>query len=93
MDLIEYLAKTSILTANIVIGTLLIIFFSLKMLLKYTDIGTEKKKEKDKSDRIFNSKSEQTNKEDIGFIYKKPKIETSFGDRRIGEIDDNPTQT
>ena len=70
MDLIEYLAKTSILTANIVIGTLLIIFFSLKMLLKYTDIGTEKKKEKDKSDRIFNSKSEQISKEDIGFIYK-----------------------
>ena len=93
MDLIEYLAKTSILTANIVIGTSFIIFFSLKMLLKYTDIGIEKKKEKDKSDRIFNSKSEQINKEDIGFIYKKPKIETSFGDRRIGEIDDNPTQT
>ena len=63
------------------------------MLLKYTDIGIEKKKEKDKSDRIFNNKSEQMSKEDIGFIYKKPKIETSFGDRRIGEIDDNPTQT
>ena len=41
----------------------------------------------------MDSKSEQINKEDIGFIYKKPKIETSFGDRRIGEIDDNPTQT
>jgi len=92
-DLLEYLAKTSIVTANIVVGTLLIIFFTTKILLKYTDIGTNKKKDKDKSDRIFNSKSDSSSEEDLGFIYKKPTIETSFGDRRIGEIDGDATQT
>jgi hypothetical protein len=93
MDLLEYLAKTSIVTANIVVGGVVIIFFTTKILLKYTDIGTNKKKEKDKSDRIFNSKSDSDKEEDLGFIYKKPTIETSFGDRRIGEIDGDATQT
>ncbi len=93
MDLLEYLAKTSIVTANIVVGAVVIIFFTTKILLKYTDIGINKKKEKDKSDRIFNSKSDSTKEEDLGFIYKKPTIETSFGDNRIGEIDGDATQT
>ena len=93
MDLLEYLAKISIVTANIVVGGVVIIFFTTKILLKYTDIGINKKKEKDKSDRIFNSKSDSTKEEDLGFIYKKPKIETSFGDSRIGETDGDATQT
>ena len=93
MDLLEYLAKTSIVTANIVVGAVVIIFFTTKILLKYTDIGISKKKEKDKSDRVFNTKSDLVKEEDLGFIYKKPTIETSFGDRRIGEIDGDATQT
>tara|TARA_R100001377_G_scaffold19893_1_gene10423 strand:+ start:5229 stop:5474 length:246 start_codon:yes stop_codon:yes gene_type:complete len=80
-------------TANIVVGTIIIVFFTTKILLKYTDIGTNKKKDKDKSDRVFNTKSDSIKEEDLGFIYKKPKIETSFGDRRIGEIDGDATQT
>ena len=93
MDLLEYSAKIAILTANIVVGTLFVMLFSLKFLFKYTDIGIQKKKERDKTDRILNSKPTQSSKEDTGFTYKKPRIETSFGDRRIGEDDDNPTQT
>jgi len=93
MDLLEYLAKISIVTANIVVGAVVIIFFTTKILLKYTDIGISKKKEKDKSDRVFNTKSDLIKEEDLGFIYKKPNIETSFGDRRIGEIDGDATQT
>lgn len=74
-------------------GTTLVVFFTTKILLKYTDIGTRKKKDKDKSDRVFNTKSGSVNEEDLRFTYKKPKIETSFGDRRIGEIDGDATQT
>ena len=74
-------------------GTTLVVFFTTKILLKYTDIGTRKKKDKDKSDRVFNTKSDSIKEEDLGFIYKKPTIETSFGDRRIGEIDGDATQT
>ena len=61
--------------------------------MKYTDFGVNKKEEKDKQDKIYGSSKDITVKEELGFLGKKPKIETSFGNNRIGEVNDNPSQT
>ena len=61
--------------------------------MKYTDFGVNKKQEKDKQDKIYGSSKDITVKEELGFLGKKPKIETSFGNNRIGEVNDNPSQT
>lgn len=76
--------------ALIFVGLTWLVFFFIKMITKYTDIGQNKKKEKEKEDRVFSSPSEtSTDGEALMNMFlggKKPKIETSFGDKRIGAV-------
>jgi len=82
------------LSGTILISTVCItwlIFFATKMLSSHTDIGKGTKKKKEKSKNI------QETKDDIPQVdlnlFKKPKIETSFGDRRIGEVHEHEKKT
>jgi precorrin-6B methylase 1 len=94
MELLDYLAKSAIVTANIIIGATVFLFFSVKILTKYTDLGLKKKEQKEKSEKIYNTKDNTSiGKGDLVFSKEKPVIETSFGDKRIGDVYDNPSQT
>ena len=91
--MIDFVTKTLVISSTIIVGATWLVFFTIRTLVKYTDFGSKKKKEKDKEDKIYGSSNEVVIKEELGFLGKKPKIETSFGDNRIGEINDNPSQT
>ena len=71
-------------------GLTWLIFFLIKMVTKYTDIGQNRKKQREKDDRVFNSPAEEHKEEDsllnMFLGGTKPKIETSFGDKRIGAV-------
>jgi len=90
--MLDFITKTLILSSTIIVGATWLVFFTVKTLVKYTDFGTNKKEEKKKQEKIYGNSKEITVKEELGFLGKKPKIETSFGDGRIGEINDNPSQ-
>ena len=60
-----------------------LIYFTIRMLIIYTDLGQNKKKEKDKKKKI---QASDDNIPSFAFQSKKAKIETSFGDDRIGEV-------
>ena len=90
--MLDFITKTLIFSSIIIIGVTWLVFFTIRTLVKYTDFGTNKKEEKKKQDKIYGDSKEITVKEELGFLGKKPKIETSFGDNRIGEINDNPSQ-
>jgi|TARA_R110002050_G_scaffold241255_1_gene377597 hypothetical protein len=67
-----------------------LIFFLVKMLTKYTDFGQNKKRQREKENKVFGGDDPQ-DKEGKKLINmflgeNKPKIETSFGDKRIGEV-------
>jgi hypothetical protein len=72
------------------LGLTWLIFFFIKMITKYTDIGQNKRKQKEKDDRVFNSPAdEDKDGESLMNMFlggNKPKIETSFGDKRIGAV-------
>ena len=68
-----------------------LIFFATKMLTGHKDIGKEKKKEKKKSKNIQET-TDDIPQVDLN-LFKKPKIETSFGDRRIGEVHEHEKKT
>ena len=58
-----------------------IVYFVCRVLVANTDIGKLKKKE-----RIQNSQDDVPVKDIDLNLFKKPKIETSFGGGRIGEV-------
>ena len=58
-----------------------IVYFVCRVLVANTDIGKQKKKE-----RIQNSQDDVPVKDIDLNLFKKPKIETSFGGGRIGEV-------
>tara|TARA_Y100000401_G_C8323365_1_gene226762 strand:+ start:499 stop:777 length:279 start_codon:yes stop_codon:yes gene_type:complete len=91
--MLDFITKTLVISSTIIVGTTWLVFFTVKTLVKYTDFGSNKKEEKKKQDKIYSSSPDAIVKEELGFLGKKPKIETSFGDSRIGEINDNPSQT
>jgi len=72
------------------LGLTWLIFFFIKMITKHTDIGQNKRKQKEKDDRVFNSPAdEDKGGESLMNMFlggSKPKIETSFGDKRIGAV-------
>ena len=77
----------------------LVLFFiafssSFKTLSKYTDFGKNKKVEKEKQERTFSSNDDvpMLNDGPKELLYKTPKIETSFGGSRIGEVYEHPTK-
>jgi|TARA_Y100000593_G_C4294718_1_gene330036 hypothetical protein len=91
--MLDFITKTLIILSTIIVGGSWLIFFTIKTLAKHTDLAVNKNKEKDKQDKIYKGLEETPIKEELGFLGKNPKIETSFGDNRIGEINDNPSQT
>ena len=44
--------------AFVFVGLTWLVFFFIKMITKHTDIGQNKKKEKEKEDRLFNAPAE-----------------------------------
>lgn len=85
MTLLEYLA----LDLFRVLCCTWLVFFSIKMLTKHTDFGQNKKMNQEKDNRIFKTEEDSfESQEDILSMFgtKKPKIETSFGDGRIGDV-------
>jgi len=78
-----YLAIT-ILIATFCLTWLL--FFTIYVLTRYTDFGKERKKGNKKRERVQNSQDDLPIKDIDLNLFKNPKIETSFGDKRIGEV-------
>ena len=83
----------------IVIATFCItwlLFFTIYILSKYTDFGKQRKKENKKKDRLQNSQDDlpiAADGDKILNLFSKPKIETSFGDKRIGEVHEHEKKT
>lgn len=59
---------------------------------KYFNHGYKQKIEKQKKLNEFDTKDEMQNLADKAINFKPPKIETSFGDQRIGEVYNHETK-
>lgn len=94
MGIEDYLIRTSIVGAIIILGASWLIYFSIRTLSKYTDFGKRTKYNKEKEERTYSSNDDLPNLKDspVEVFYKTPKIETSFGDKRIGEVHEHPTK-
>ena len=95
MEIVDYIIKTTISGAIIILGASWLIYFSIRTLSKYTDFGQDKKNNKEKQERTYASTddvpvSTSSPKE---VFYETPKIETSFGNKRIGEVHEHPKKT
>ena len=85
-----YIALT-ILIATFCLTWLL--FFTIYVLTKYTDFGTERKKKNRKKGRVQNSQDDLPIKDIDLKLFKNPRIETSFGETRIGEVHEHEKKT
>ena len=73
-----------------------LLFFTIYALTKYTDFGKQRKKDNKKRDKIQNSQDDLPSGMDgdeLLNLFAKPKIETSFGDKRIGEVHEHEKKT
>ena len=89
MDIIDYLIKIFSIGFISIAGLSWLIFFTIKTLSKYTDFGKAKEKQKEKENRAYGSSDDVPVFKKDGpkeFFYEMPKIETSFGDKRIGDV-------
>ena len=95
MEITDYLIKTAIVGAIIILGASWLIYFSIKTLSKYTDFGKSTKYNKGIEERTYTSTDDlpTTKGGSLEVFYKTPKIETSFGDKRIGEVHEHPKKT
>ena len=84
MVALDYLLMTLAILIPITVSLLLIIYVTIRTFANYTDIGKSKKTKKRKEKKF------QEATDDIPAFTidtnKKPKIETSFGGGRIGEV-------
>ncbi len=70
-----------------------LLFCMVYVIGKYTDLGKEKRKEKEKKKKIHDSQDDlPIQGMDLNLI-STPKIETSFGDERIGKVYKNADKT
>jgi hypothetical protein len=92
MGIEDYLIKTAVVGAIIILGASWLIYFSIKTLSKYTDFGKLTKHSKEKEERTYASTDDLPNLKNgsAEVFYETPKIETSFGDKRIGEVHEHP---
>jgi len=91
MEIVDYLIKSMVVGAIIVIGASWLIYFSIKTLSKHTDFGKLTKKEKEKEDKIHGSEDDVPLGEGpFQSFHEVPKIETSFGDKRLGDVHEEP---
>lgn len=90
MVALDYLLMTLAILIPITISLLLIIYVTIRTFASYTDIGKSKKAKKIKEKKF------QAITDDIPAfsvdVNKKPKIETSFGGGRIGEVYEHSSQ-
>tara|TARA_R100000808_G_scaffold24059_2_gene54509 strand:+ start:14997 stop:15272 length:276 start_codon:yes stop_codon:yes gene_type:complete len=68
------------------------IIISLYMANKYFNHGYKQKIDKDKKISETGRKDEMQNLADKAINFKPPKIETSFGEQRIGEVYNHETK-
>jgi len=92
MEIADYLIKFAVCGAIIILGASWLIYFSIKTLSKYTDFGKFTKRNKEKEERTYSSTDDLPNFKNgsVEAFYETPKIETSFGDKRIGEVHEHP---
>ena len=92
MEIADYLIKFAVCGVIIILGASWLIYFSIKMLSKYTDFGKITKQHKENEERIHSSSDDlpDFSKSLTEPFYETPKIETSFGDKRIGEVHEHP---
>lgn len=79
-----------------IIGYTWLVYFFIKLLTKHTDLGQNKKKEVEKNKKIYSpEENDSPTGEDILSMFgtNKPKIETSFGDERIGVVHEHEKET
>ena len=95
MEIGNYLIKIAAIGAIIILGASWLIYFSVKTLSKYTDFGKSTKHDKEKEERTYTSTDDLPNLKNgpVEVFYETPKIETSFGDNRIGEVHEHPKKT
>ncbi len=93
METLDYLVKALSIAAISVASLSWLIFFTIKNLSKYTDFGKRIEQKKEKEEKAFFSKDDIPSvckEEPAEFFYETPKIETSFGGKRIGEVYEHP---
>ena len=92
MEIQDYLIKFAVCGAIIILGASWLIYFSIKTLSKYTDFGKAIKDNKEKEERVHTSSDDlpMLKSGSVEKFYETPKIETSFGDNRIGEVHEHP---
>ena len=88
MEIMDYAIKAGILALIVIVCASWLIYFSIKTFSKHTDFGRRAKKENKKRDAVHESTDDVPDLKyvDAPFLATKPKIETSFGDTRIGDI-------
>ncbi len=93
MDTLEYVIRLLVTAAVLGIAFFLTFIMCLKAIIRYTDVGKKTKKNKDKRNRVLNGPNDLPS---IGnhetFEKGKPRIETSFGDGRIGSTHEYPKE-
>jgi len=80
---LDFYIRILFVTTLTVLSLTWLTFFFMKMLSSYTDIGQVTKTKKKKKSSIQNSEDDIP---EFAIDQKPPKIETSFGDNRIGEV-------
>ena len=95
MEMGDYLIKIAVIGAIIILGASWLIYFSIRTLSKYTDFGKFTKHNKEKEERTYTSTDDlpTIKNSQAEAFYETPKIETSFGDNRIGEVYEHPKKT
>ena len=95
MEIVDYLIKTTVSGAMIILGASWLIYFSIRTLSKYTDFGQNKSIKKEKEERTYTSTDDVPVSAGLSkeAFYETPKIETSFGGKRIGEVYEHPKKT
>ena len=93
MDTTEYVIRLVVTVVVLGISFFLIFIMCLKAIIKYTDIGTKTKKDKEKRNKAFNGPDDIPSAGNYEpFAQGKPRIETSFGDERIGSTHEYPQE-
>ncbi len=82
----EFLLPLIILCLVITFCLTWLIFTMMYVLNKYTDFGKEKKQQKQKESKIQNFEDDLPISGKNLQSFSSPKIETSFGDKRIGTV-------
>ena len=92
MEIMDYAIKAGILALIVIVCASWLIYFSIKTFSKHTDFGKRTKKEKEQKSKAYKSDDDIPDLKygDAPFLAKKPKIETSFSNTRLGDVYEEP---